>query len=276
MTVTIMPEGEYAEFALADRTRRRSRKRQVMLIRLLLLTGIIALWQAAAGRIIDESWLSSPSEIADRLWGWMRDGTLPYNSWITLQEMGIGFLIGASTGIIAGLALGLSETVGDTLHPFVLAVYSLPKVAMGPLFILWFGIDMQMKIALSAITVFFLVFWNAYAGVRQSDQELIDTVRMMGASRLQLITKIIVPGTLAWIYTGLKLSVPYALIGAIVGEIIASNRGLGYLISYSAGNFDTAGVIGALLVLMAISVTLNAIIGQSERRAFRWQTRRGS
>ena len=157
MSFTILPEGEYAEIALADRTRRRSRKRQVLLIRLLLLAGIVGLWQWAAGRVIDDSWLSSPSEIAQRLWSWTLDGTLPYNSWITLQEMGIGFVIGASTGVIAGLALGLSETVGDTLHPFVLAVYSLPKVAMGPLFILWFGIDMEMKaIALSAITVFFL------------------------------------------------------------------------------------------------------------------------
>jgi NitT/TauT family transport system permease protein len=247
-----------------------SRGVNVLLIRVTIVLVLLCAWQLSSGRLIDDFWLSRPSAVALRLYDWTMDGKLPYHTWITLQEMVWGFLIGSISGILAGIGLGLSRSLGDIVNPFIVALYSLPKVAMGPLFILWFGIGMEMKVALAAITVFFLVFWNAYSGIRQSDEELAGIVRLMGASRTQLICKIIVPGALAWIYTGLKLSVPYALIGAIVGEIIASNRGLGYLISYSAGAFDTTGVVAALFVLMAISMTLNEVISFSERRSFRW------
>jgi NitT/TauT family transport system permease protein len=263
------PQGEMQAASVVETASSRHSKK-VFLIRLAIVAVVISVWQLSAGRLIDDFWLSRPSAVALRLYEWCLDGKLPYHTWITLQEMVWGFLIGSVTGMIAGIGLGLSRTLGDIINPFIVALYSLPKVAMGPLFILWFGIGIEMKIALAAITVFFLVFWNAYSGIRQNDEELTGIVRLMGASRMQLIYKIIVPGAMAWIYTGLKLSVPYALIGAIVGEIIASNRGLGYLISYSAGAFDTTGVVAALFVLMAISMTLNELISFSERRSFRW------
>jgi len=265
----VTPQGEMQSASIAA-TESRRRSVTIVLIRIAILLFVLCAWQFASGRLMDEFWLSRPSDVAYRLYEWSVDGKLVYHTWITLQEMGWGFLIGAVTGIIAGIGLGLSRSLGDVANPFIVALYSLPKVAMGPLFILWFGIGIQMKIALAAITVFFLVFWNTYAGIRQNDEELTGIVRLMGASRIQLIYKIIVPGAMAWIYTGLKLSVPYALIGAIVGEIIASNRGLGYLLSYSAGAFDTTGVVAALVVLMAISMALNEVISFSERRSFRW------
>jgi NitT/TauT family transport system permease protein len=263
------PQGEVQSASIAA-TETRRRTTNIILIRIAIALFILCVWQFSSGRLIDAFWLSRPSDVAYRLYQWSADGKLVYHTWITLQEMGWGFLIGAVTGIIAGIGLGLSRSLGDVANPFIVALYSLPKVAMGPLFILWFGIGIQMKIALAAITVFFLVFWNAYAGIRQNDEELTGIVRLMGASKLQLICKIIVPGAQAWIYTGLKLSVPYALIGAIVGEIIAANRGLGYLLSYSAGAFDTTGVFAALFVLMAISMILNEAISFSERRSLRW------
>jgi sulfonate transport system permease protein len=263
------PQGEMQSASIAA-TATTSRTSNILLIRVIIMLAVLCLWQFASGRLLDDFWLSRPSAVALRLYEWTVDGKLPFHTWITLQEMAWGFLIGSTTGIIAGVGLGLSRTLADIVNPFIVALYSLPKVAMGPLFILWFGIGMEMKVALAAITVFFLVFWNAYSGVRQNDEELSGIVRLMGASRIQMIYKIVVPGAMAWIYTGLKLSVPYALIGAIVGEIIASNRGLGYLISYSAGAFDTTGVVAALLVLMAISMTLNELISFSERRSFRW------
>jgi NitT/TauT family transport system permease protein len=266
---TATPQGEVQSASVAA-TRAMPRNTKTVLIRIAIALFFICAWQFSSGRLLDDFWLSRPTAVAARLYEWSIDGKLPYHTWITLQEMGWGFLIGSVTGMISGIGLGLSRSLGDIINPFIVALYSLPKVAMGPLFILWFGIGISMKIALSAITVFFLVFWNAYAGIRQNDEELTGIVRLMGASRSQLIFKIIVPGAMAWIYTGLKLSVPYALIGAIVGEIIASNRGLGYLISYSAGAFDTTGVVAALFVLMAISMTLNELISFSERRSFRW------
>jgi NitT/TauT family transport system permease protein len=263
------PQAELRSAAIAA-TSTISRGTWTVLARVAIALFIVCAWQFSSGRLLDDFWLSRPSAVAIRLYEWTVDGRLPYHTWITLQEMGWGFLIGATTGIVAGIGLGLSRSFGDVINPFIVALYSLPKVAMGPLFILWFGIGISMKIALAAITVFFLVFWNAYSGIRQNDEELTGIVRLMGASKIQLICKIIVPGAMAWIYTGLKLAVPYALIGAIVGEIIASNRGLGYLISYSAGAFDTTGVVAALIVLMAISMILNELISFSERRSFRW------
>ncbi len=239
--------------------------------RLVFAAAVLILWQLVSGRWIDAFWISKPSIIGSRLVEWTRSGYLFFQLGITLQEMVWGFIVGASTGIAAGFFLGLNPILGKITDPFITAVYSLPKVALAPLFVLWFGIGLPMKIALAAVIVFFLVFWNTYAGVRDVDPELVDVLRVMGAKRPDILRKVILPGALSWIYVGLKLSIPYALIGAVVGEIIASNRGLGFVLEYSAGQFDTAGMFAALFVLMLIATLLNEVLNKSEAYVLRWK-----
>jgi NitT/TauT family transport system permease protein len=240
--------------------------------RLIFLAAFLLLWQLASGTLIAEFWIGKPSTIMARLVQWTSSGYLLFHLGITLQEMAWGFLFGASAGVISGFVLGSNPFFGKLADPFITAIYSLPKIALAPLFVLWFGIGLEMKIVLTATIVFFLVFWNTYAGVREADPELIGVLRVMGAKRRHIITKVVLPGAMSWIYIGLKLAIPYALIGAIVGELIASNRGLGFVLQYSAGQFDTAGLFAGLIVLMLISTILNEVLNRSEGYVLRWKT----
>lgn len=240
-------------------------------MRLLLLVVLLVAWEAASGRWIDDTFISRPSDIVDRLGAWWSDGTLRTNTWITVQEIIYGFLIGTATGALAGYLLGAARLVYRILDPFIMALYSIPKVALAPLFIVWIGIGMDMKVLLAAVTVFFLVFLNTAAAVREVDQGLIDAVRLMGGGRRQIALKVVLPSSMAGFLTGVKVSVPYALIGAVIGELVASNRGLGYLINDSASQFDTAGVFAALVVLSVIAGILNLLVGAIDRRVNRWK-----
>lgn len=236
-----------------------------------VLVGVLALWEAATRSILDPFSFSRPSSILALGLQWVRTGYLPYHLLITLEETLLGFVLGAAAGLTLGVLLGLSQTVSSVLAPFINALYSLPKVALGPLLILWFGIAMTMKVILAAILAFFLVFYNTWSGVREVDVDLVDTLRVMGARPGHIVAKVIIPSALTWVFTGLRVSVPQALIGSVIGEIIASNRGLGYVIEYSAGQFNVTGVFVALLALMIISIALDAILAAVERRFGRWR-----
>jgi len=244
---------------------------RLLLARAGVAVACLVVWQGASGTLIDPFWLSRPTEIAAKLAEWVASGYLFRHLGITLQETFAGFLLGAGAGILFGFLMGRLVTLALILEPFVLAIYSLPRLALAPLFILWFGIGLQMKVILAAVIVFFMVFWNTYAGVKEVDTDLLDVVRIMGGTGRQMLLKVILPSALTWIFLGLKVSVPYALIGAVVGEIVASNRGLGYVIQFSAGQFDTAGIFAALVVLMIVSVSLNELLNRGESYFLRWK-----
>lgn len=221
--------------------------------------------------MVSTFWISSPSLVAKRLWTWTTDGTLWPQLQTTLVEAGYGFLIGAGAGIVLGLFLGQLRQISSVLEPVIFAFYSLPRIALAPLFLLWFGIGMESKVVLAATSVFFLVYFNTFSGVRNVDQDLLNAVRIMGASRRTTMTKVVIPGAMIWVFVGLKVSVPWAIIGAVVGEMVASNRGIGYLMQYSSGQFDTTGVFVGLVVLGAVSIILNEILGLVETRVTRWK-----
>ncbi|MDQ0876080.1 NitT/TauT family transport system permease protein [Paenibacillus sp. V4I3] len=245
---------------------------KLSLIRLVLLIIFLGSWQYASGRFIDKFWISTPLDIMKALQKWIVNGELFFHLGITAEETLLGFFIGALSGGIVGFFLGRWTFGAKIFEPFIMALYSLPKVALAPLFILWFGIGIEMKIMLSAVTVFFLVFINTFAGVRDVDNDQLESIRIMGATERQILSKVVFPSALNWIIVGLKLSVPYALLGAIVGEITASNRGIGYLIQYSAGQFNTAGTFAALITLIIVSSFLNYILSLFEKRFLHWKT----
>jgi NitT/TauT family transport system permease protein len=248
-------------------------------IRFGILAGMLTIWELISGStrdgefaLVDKFWMSQPSDILARLADWIGKGTLWFHMAITLQEMAIGFVIGSVGGVLIGFLLGQNRALARIFDPFIMAFYSIPKLALAPLFILWFGIGLEPKIVLVSTVVFLLVFLNTYSGVRDVDQEVIDVFRLMGASQRDLFTKIVLPSASPWILTGLKLAVPYSLIGAVVGEIMASNKGLGYLLMHSQGQFDTAGLFAAIFILMIMGLLINEIVNRSEERLLRWKS----
>lgn len=243
----------------------------LQLKRIALAIVLILIWELSARVFGLQFYVSQPSVVAARVAQWIADGTLAHHTWITLVEATVGFAIGAVLGIAAGLLLGRAERLAGLLDPFLSGFYSLPKVALAPLFILWFGIDVKMKIIFVAMVVFFPVFLNTYAGVRNVSREQISILRLMGAKERHLVSKVILPSAVVWVFAGLRLSIPYALIGALIGEMIATNQGLGYLIAYNSGMFDTAGTLAALVVVVIIAVTLNAAVRAAERWLMPWQ-----
>jgi NitT/TauT family transport system permease protein len=251
--------------------RRRVRPAVVWGWRVALLVVGLVLWQVLSGPVLDPQFVSSPGGMITRLQEWTQDGTLWTHAWITVQEIVLGFLFGAGAGALSAYLIAPIRVIWDVLEPFVMALYSIPKVALAPLFIVWFGIGTDMKVLLAAVTVFFLVFLNTAAGVREVDAGLIDAVRLMGGGRRAVAWKVVLPASMTGLLTGLRVSIPYALIGAVIGELVASNRGLGYLISDSSANFDTDGVFATLVVLSIIAAVLNALVTLLGRRANRWK-----
>lgn len=240
-------------------------------IRLLMITVFLIAWEYVSGRWIEEYWVSRPTEVWAKIVEWWQSGDLVLHMGITSGEAMSGFLIGTILGGVVGFIFGWYKRIADILDPFIIAIYSLPKVALAPLFIIWFGIGFEMKVILTAVIVFFLVFFNTYSGVRDTSRELIDIVRLMGAKTPQVLWWVVLPSALTAIFVGLRVSVPYALIGAVVGEMMASNRGVGFLLMQSAGQFDTAGTFAALLVLIVISAVFNETIRHLEAYLLRWK-----
>jgi NitT/TauT family transport system permease protein len=250
----------------------RSKKYALLMAgRLLILAVVLGAWEFISGRYVDEFWISKPSNIAAVLWEWISTGEIWVHLQATVTAMLLGLLVGATTGIIVGFVLGRVEWLAKLVDPFITAVYALPKVALAPLFILWFGVDLLSKIVLTAVVVFFLVFYNTYAGVRSADVDLVDVVRVMGGKRSDILLKVVLPSAAKWIYTGLRLAVPYSLMGAVIGEIVASNKGIGFLLSRAAGTFDTSATFAALFILMIIATLLNIVVDSSEKITGRWQ-----
>jgi len=247
----------------------------VTVFRLLLLAAALLAWQLMSGPVIDKTFVSSPTEVWHQLTAWSGDGTLWRNTWITIKEVVLGFVFGSVAGAVAGFLIASARLLARVLDPFIMGLYSIPKVALAPLFIVWFGIGLEMKVVLAAATVFFLVFINTAHGVREIDPALLDSVRLMGGRRRDLLLKVMLPGSMSGLITGLRVSVPYALIGAVIGELVASNQGLGYLIDESASNFDIAGVFAALIVLSVIAAIINQGVTLLARRSNRWKPLEG-
>ncbi|NWB52649.1 ABC transporter permease [Pseudomonas sp. F8002] len=243
----------------------------IQVYRLLFLIFLLVFWECVSRWFGAEFFISRPSAVAQSLWKILMNGVFFYHAGITTLEAVLGFFFGSLAGLIAGLVLGRAKLLADILDPFLTAFYSLPKVALAPLFILWFGIGLPMKVILTAAVVFFLVFLNTYSGVRNVSREQLTILRLMGAKERDLLTMVVIPSAFTWVFTGLRLSVPYALIGALVGEIIAANRGLGYLLSDAASQFDTAGVFAALVGIIVLALILNTAVKLAERKLMPWK-----
>lgn len=244
---------------------------RIQAIRLAILVGVVGLWEYAAGRWVDDFFTSRPSEIADAWWAMASSGELWFNAQSTFYSFGIGFSIGAVFAISIGYALGGSHRLSQIFEPFITGIYSVPKLALVPLFVMWFGVGRQLQVVICALVVFFLMFFNTFYGIRDVDRSLIDAVKVMGGRRRDLALKVRLPSALVWVVAGLKLSVPQGLIAVVVAEILASNRGLGHMVSVNAGQFHSAGTFAAILTLLMVGLALDRVVALLTRRALIWK-----
>ena len=232
-------------------------------------------WEIASRFFKLEFWISRPTEVIQEFSRWAESGQLATDLKITLLEAGLGFLFGSVAGGFIGFLLGWVRKLGDLFEPFILSLYSVPKIALAPLFVLWFGIGVTNKVMFSAMLVFFMVFFTTYQGTRQVDRDLVENARLMGAQNWDIWTKIAIPYSGVWVLTGIRIGLPYALIGAIVGEFVASDAGVGYRIKEATAFMSTASVFAGIIVLTGISLTLLTILKLIESRVLRWQNASG-
>ena len=242
------------------------------LVTLLPGLALLAFWQWASGRLIREIYVSKPTAVAARLYELFASGEIYPDLWTTGEELVLGYVIGVVGGILGGYALGRSPRLASIFEPYVMAFYGIPKIALAPLFIIWFGIGIGSKVALAAIMVFFLVFYNVYTGVRSVDRELINLTLVMGANQRQLTYHVYFPAAAPYVLLGMRMAVPYSVIGVIVGEFTSSVQGLGLFIHEASSTYDPAGVFAGIVILLAFVVTANFLAGRLERRLLRWKT----
>lgn len=250
-----------AQAALRELGRRRRRRRgYVWLWRVLILAAVLISWQLTSGHLFPGFVMSSPSQVWDQIKTWLANGYIIDNLGVTLKETFIGFAFGTLIGAAAGIVIGLSRFASDVLSPFINALYAVPKIMLGPLFVVWFGIGLTMKATLSGLFVVFIVFYNIWTGVQEVDKDLVEMFRVMGGSRWAIIRGIYIPSALSWLFNSLRLAFPVALIGATVGEFIASSEGLGFVATNAATQADTAGVFVAVIAVTIVAVAMDQLI----------------
>jgi NitT/TauT family transport system permease protein len=237
---------------------------------ILVLVVLIAIWQGLSF-VLGTYWIGSPWGVMTRFASGIVSGELLRHASYTTVEAVAGFLIGAIPAAALPFALRRLPIATAILDPFMVGGYGAPKLALAPLFILWFGIGIESKIALVAVTVFFIVYFSALAGVRALDAKFVQMAEVMGANERQIARHIVFPGAVPYIFTGLRIAMPYSIGGAVIAELISANRGLGYLVQLSANNFDTVGIFVALVAVTCIVFLGNALVNVVERRLLRWR-----
>jgi len=256
--------------------RLRQRHRLVIALRLAVLVVTLGGWELAA-RLgwIDPFFFSMPSQIIAQIVTWSVEGTAQGPLWqqvlVTLEETTLGFLIGSVLGVICGIALGRNKLLADVFSLYIKIANSVPRVVLGSVFVIAFGLGMGSKVALAVVMVFFVVFANAFQGVREADRYLIANAQILGASRRQVTTAVVIPSAMSWILASLHVSFGFALVGAVVGEFLGSRQGIGLLISVAQGSFNAAGVFAAMIVLAVVALLAEFLLTSLETRLVKWR-----
>jgi len=277
-SLSLSPAVPMSATALLVQAKRRRQRRQVPIARLLITIGLFGLWEAStsvsidgARPLVDPFLWSQPSRIAGRIVQWSLSGTILNNIFFTLYEAFAGFAIGVLGGVSVGFVLGRSEFWARVFSPFIQALNAVPRIVFAPLLFVIFGLGEGSKIALGALVVFFVCFWNAFQGVRDVDRIVFNNVRMLGANGRQMTQHVLLPSAMTWIVSSLHIAIGLAMSAAIVGEYLGATRGLGYVVARAEGNFDQTGVLAGLIVLSACVVVVEMVVAVVERRLWKWK-----
>jgi NitT/TauT family transport system permease protein len=232
---------------------RRSKQRyrwRVTIGQVALIVLVLATWQFGSGRLFDPFFVGNPVGVAKILIDDLGDPRFWNDLRVTGTEMTLGYLLGGLSGIALGVLLARWRLAADIFDPFFAGLNSLPRIAT---------------------LVFFLTFFTTLSGIRSVDPALVDVARVVGANERQIFRYVMLPGAAAWVINGLKMSLPYALIGVIVGEFLVASSGLGYRLNFYSTSYNTNGTFAMLLVMMALMMGLNALMVLVERYALRWR-----
>jgi NitT/TauT family transport system permease protein len=238
------------------------------------LIALLLVWQFGAGTLFDEFIFSTPLAIGERLTKLAGSAQFYADARETLSAIALGYGIGLVAGTLLAFAAWRYDVFDRIVQPYLIGLNSIPKVALAPLFLIWFGIGIASKVAVSFVMVFFLVFYSVYTGLKSLDRDFVDLAQIMGCNDRKVFREVIFPSAMPYILAGARIAMPYAVIGVVIGEFSAATRGLGYRILYSAGTFDSAGVYAHIIVLVALTLLVSAIVGWVEARAVRWRPRR--
>lgn len=232
----------------------------------------LAVWEGAAQLgWVSAFFFSSPSEVFGVIQGWFREGRVFDNIGYTLAEALIGLVIGALLGTALGFAMAFLPRVAAVFEPFMAIMNSFPRLTLAPLFIVWFGFGMEPKIVLVATFILFMCYLNAYTGLKQVPSELVDRARLWGATRWDLTRNIYLPSAASWILTGLRASVGFAVIGAVVGEYIGGDSGIGFLILQGQSRLRIREVFAGLALLLVAAVFIDYFLRRLEAHFLRWR-----
>ncbi len=270
----------------ASRARAQARANRRILVnglRVAFAVIVLGVWEVGTmtdpahkdGLFIDPFFYGRPSGIASQLWTWIQNGTAQGPLWLqvatTLEEAFLGFLIGVVLGVVFGVALGRVRLLSDVFAPYIKALNAMPRVVLGSIFIITIGYGIWSKVALAVVLVFFVVFFNAFQGVREVDRVLVANARILGASERQLSTHVILPSALSWILASLHTSFGFALVGAVVGEYLGAIHGIGLVIATAQATFNPNGVFAAMFILAVVALTAEVVLTWLENRLIRWR-----
>ena len=214
--------------------------------------------------------LPPPSQVALALWRGFGSGLYLQHLWHTLLETMLGFIAGSALGLVLGTAVALSRPIEFFLYPYIVMFQSLPKVALAPLIVVWFGLGLTSKVITAALVAFFPLLVNTIVGLRSADEDRVNLMRSLAASRWQIFWMLQLPNAMPYIFAGLEIAMIFSLLGAIVAELVGAESGLGMLIQSMNFTMDVAGQFSVLLILSALGLALNGIVTAIRRRVLFW------
>jgi len=219
----------------------------------------------------DPFYLPAPTVVGRALFDLFADGSIWDHLSATFSAAVAGLALGLLLGAVLGFAAAMMRPMADILEPIMILLNAIPRVILAPLFIIWFGIDLGSKIAISLVLVAVLIFFAVYNGIRDVDQRLVERVRTLGGGRGTVLREVYIPSVTAWIMGNLKVAVGFALTGAVVGEFVASSRGLGYLLSFAQSSYNAALTMALIFLIMAFVLVLFVLADRLEHRLLRWR-----
>jgi NitT/TauT family transport system permease protein len=235
---------------------------------------LLAAWELGALYLFDARFLGQPSKIAESFFEHAWNGGIWQHVWVTVSEIVLGYALGILIGAVLGYILGVRDNLARLFEPYILILNAIPKVAIAPLLIVVFGIGMASKVAIVASLVLFLMFYGVYVGIRTIETDFIYQARIMGVNRLGEIRHIVLPAIMPNVLVAMKTSAVYAVIGAVIGEFIAAQAGIGYFILDASGVFNVTDIWVGVAYLMALLFCLTGIIEFADRRLLRWLPRK--
>ncbi|MGJ4940687.1 ABC transporter permease [Bradyrhizobium sp. HKCCYLS1011] len=248
------------------------RRLKILLTQLAIVLGVICLWEAGVrAGLIDSFFFPAPSALAARIAEWAGSQDFWTDVATTLAETVLSFIAGIGIGTVLGIWLGLSPFAADVVQPFIKMFNAIPRILLGPIFVIWFGLGLTSKVALGVTLVLFVAFFNTFQGIREVNPVVLANARLLRASRASLLRHVYLPSATTWILSSLRVSVGMAVMGAVVAEYLGSSAGLGHLIAQAEGVLDATGVFAGIVVLSAFVVALDAIVDRIEKRLLVWR-----